>query len=658
MAIPDEDVAAVRAATDLAGLIGEHTGLKRVGRRLVGLCPFHSESTPSFSVNAEEGLYYCFGCQVRGDAITFVRAIEGCSFVEAVERLAARAGLTVRNDEDPAAGAEQGHRRQLLELLEAAVAFYHARLVDGPDAGPARQYLRSRGYDGEVVRRFRLGYAGIGSGELAKALKAPAATLVAAGLAWGGTGGSPLRDAFRDRIIFPIFDPGGRAIALGGRVLPEGLRRETRDPGPKYRNSPESPVYSKRRTLYGLNWAKTEVARTGEVIVCEGYTDVIGCFRAGLPRAVATCGTALTEEHVKVLANFAKRIVLAFDADAAGQNAAARLYDWERRHGLELAVAGLPAGSDPGELAGFDPGALVAAVEHARPFLGFRVDRCVADVVGATPEVRSRAADAALAAIAEHPDEFVRSEYLMQVADRVRLEPEALRARLEQLRSRPGEAPATGSSPRPSGRIRTDRGAAPRAGRDDEPPPPEPPEDAEHRNATHAPGRRAGLGGQNERRRDGPRSGLDALALAIHRPADLAARLEEAMFADELQRRAFSVLAGASELHAAIEAADPDVGDLLARLAVAEPPAEDDIEGTVLALVRHAVEHELRAVQAEARRAEDPQGLEAAARASAFAKQELEVLQVAIGEGVNSPAAVQALDRLVAWLAQRGLEGR
>ena len=179
-----------------------------------------------------------------------------------------------------------------------------------------------------------------------------------------------LRDGFRGRVIFPIFDPAGKAIALGGRILPGGPDGA----GPKYRNSPETPVYSKRRTLYGLNWAKQAVVQTGEVIICEGYTDVIGFFTAGMPRAVATCGTSLTEEHFRLLSRFAKRVVLAFDADAAGQQAAARFYEWERRHELEVAVAALPLGCDPADLAKRDPEALKEAVEGARTFLSFRVE--------------------------------------------------------------------------------------------------------------------------------------------------------------------------------------------------------------------------------------------------------------------------------------------
>src|SRR5207249_6362593 len=193
------------------------------------------------------------------------------------------------------------------------------------------------------------------------------------------------QDAFRGRVMFPIFDAGGSPVAFGARVLPGA-------DGPKYKNSQETPVYSKSRTLYALNWAKADVVTAGEVIVCEGYTDVIGFFQAGLPRAVATCGTALADEHFRTLKNFARRVVLAYDADAAGQAAAERFYAWEQRYEVDIAVAVLPEGADPGDVARSDPGALKAAVAEARPFLAFRLQRVLDAADLRSPEARARAA--------------------------------------------------------------------------------------------------------------------------------------------------------------------------------------------------------------------------------------------------------------------------
>jgi len=230
---------------------------------------------------------------------------------------------------------------------------------------------------------------------------------------------------------------------LGGRILPPRPGQPPSDrPEPKYKNSQESPIYSKRRTLYALNWAKKGIISQGEVVVCEGYTDVIGCFQAGAPWAVATCGTALAEEHFTLLRNFAKRIVLAYDADSAGQSATSRVYEWERKHEVDVVVADLPGGSDPGELARTDPTALAKAIKEARPFLQFRVDRMLAAGNLKTAEGRARAAEAALAAVAEHPDDLVRDQYVMQLSDLCSLDRAKLRERLDYLRAHPpAEAP-------------------------------------------------------------------------------------------------------------------------------------------------------------------------------------------------------------------------
>jgi len=649
MAIPDEDVAEVRSSTDILALIGEFTPLKRVGRRYVGLCPFHAEKSASFSVNAEEGLYYCFGCQASGDAITFLRNIEGLDFVEAVERLAARAGIAIRHDTGGKDNSDREGRKALLGVMERAVAFYHEELLSQPDAKRARQYLRSRGYEGETVRQFDLGWAPESGRSLVGAVRAPAELLVKAGLAHHGQNG--LRDAFRGRIIFPIFDPSGKAIGLGGRILPGAGEGS----GPKYRNSPETPVYSKRRTLYGLNWAKHAIVQTGEVIICEGYTDVIGFFTAGLPRAVATCGTALTEEHFRLLGRFAKRVVLAFDADAAGQSAAARFYEWEKRHELEVAVAALPPGSDPADIAMREPQVLREAVEQARTFLSFRVERALASSELKTGEGRAHAAEAALAMVAEHPNELVRDQYLVTVSDRTRLDLERLRPRLDAL-VRAFEA---------SGRKALGDASKPTAGdqsqqSNDEPPWEPDPEVGVQQESDGS--RRAGHGANN--RRSGPvppgeRAGRDALVLAVREPQAMAGRLNEALFADPLQRTAFMTLTDSTSLHEAIEKADDEVADLLRRLAVTEPDADPD--QTVTALARTAAQVALGEIEADARQAEaeaDTTRLGAAGAAISWLKAELELLQEPGTADRTLPAVTEAANRLVAWLLQRYLEAR
>ncbi len=547
MAISEADIAAVRAATDIVALISEHVALRKVGRRWTGLCPFHAERTPSFSVNAEEGRYYCFGCRAAGDAITFVRETQHVDFVDAVRLLADRAHVEIH--EDPDAARTRRERQALYDAMERAVSWYHDRLLHDPAARPAREYLRSRGIGGEVARRFRLGWAPDDWDALTRALDLSPAVLEGTGLGFVNRRGRR-QDALRARVIFPIFDTSGRAIAVGGRILPGAPVREGAAPEPKYKNSPETSIYSKRRVLYALNWAKDDVIRSGEIVVCEGYTDVIAVFGAGVERAVATCGTALGEEHFRTMRNFAQRIVLAYDADSAGQSAAASVYQWERQHEVDVAVAKLPRGLDPAELAQRDPEALRRAVGEAVPFLEFRLDRALESVPTATPEGRARAAEAAVAVLAEHPSELVRDQYAVRVADRLRLDVTVVRADLAaRLR---GEAPVERSSRRVSSGV-------PR----------------------------------------GPRPGLEALRVCVHTP-ERRERFVSAYFTDAHQRAAFEALGRASGLHDALDLLQREGEDaaaaILNALVVDEPLADDAaaVRSLVAQLLRSVVPGALR----------------------------------------------------------------
>ena len=526
MGILDEDVARVREATNMVAVVSEHVGLKRVGRRYQGICPFHAEKTPSFSVNPELGLYHCFGCGVGGDAIQFVREVEHLDFATAVERLAAKAGITLRYD-DAATGRDRQRRDRLVEATAAAVEFYHRLLLDDPGAGVARKYLRSRGFDGDVARAFSIGWSPDRYDALSLHLqqrKFSRDDLVDAGLAFVNRV-NKLQDFFRARVMFPIFDVRGDPVAFGGRAL-EG--------GPKYKNSPESPIYQKSRVLYGLNWAKPDIVARSEAVICEGYTDVIAFFGAGVPRAVATCGTALAEDHLKVLRNFAPNMVLAYDADDAGQNAALRIYQWEASYEVRLSVADLPSGQDPADVGLADPARLAAAVEGARPFLQFRLERLLRVADLASVEGRAAAAKAAVALIAEHPNDLVRDQYLMQLADRVGIDADRLRR---------ATAESTGS-----GRERPDR----RDGRS--------------------------TAGDAPRRRPPPRdrTEVEALRVAVHEPALVADRLDGALFIDPVVHEAYSLLAASATFHEALERAGGEVHDLLQRLAVEDLPWGDD----------------------------------------------------------------------------------
>jgi DNA primase len=622
--IPDEEVAQVRAATDIVALISEHALLKKVGRRWSGLCPFHTEKTPSFSVNAEEGFYYCFGCHASGDAISFVRAVDHLDFVDAVRFLADRAGITLHEDQE--AGRDHKRRSALFDAMERAVEWYHERLLRAPDAGPARDYLRSRGYDGDVVRRFRLGWAPDDWDALARAMKLPERVLADSGLGFVNRRGR-VQDFFRGRVLFPICDPSGRPVALGGRILPARPGQSPPDrPEPKYKNSQESPIYSKRRMLYALNWAKQGVVAQSEVVVCEGYTDVIGCFQAGAPWAVATCGTALAEEHFTLLRNFAKRIVLAYDADAAGQSATSRVYEWEHKHEVDVAVAELPGGSDPGDLARTDPAALVRAIEEARPFLQFRVDRMLGAGDLGTAEGRARAAEAALTAVAEHPLDLVRDQYVMQIADRCRLDAALLRERLDHLRAHPPtQAPARRSR-----------------ARRDEPPPAEYPEDEGERS-----GREWSEATAAVALRPGP--GLEALKLAVHRPEEVADRLHAVMFTDGVQRQAFTALLEHDSVQEAVEAAGSEVAIVLRRVVVEEPvhgdpELGDPVDSVVTVLLREATRRALAEIEIESRAGGDTWRSRAAETA------QVRLWLDELGELRNGR---DAADRLVAWLIER-----
>ena len=607
MGIQDDDIASVRAATDIVAVISEHVALKRVGRRWTGLCPFHSEKSGSFSVNAEEKLYYCFGCGAKGDVITFVREIEHLDFVGAVEKLAAKSGITLRyDDENQNEGRKK--RAKLLDAVGKAVDWYHERLLSAKDAAPARGYLRSRGLTGDDVRAYKVGWAPEGWDELARALKLPNDLFVEAGLGFMNSRGRPT-DAFRGRVMFPIFDVSGDAVGFGGRIMPG-------HEGAKYKNSVDSSIYNKSRLLYGLNWSKADIVRADEAIVCEGYTDVVGFAKAGVPRAVATCGTALTEDHVKVLRSFARRVVLAFDADAAGQNAAERVYAWERQYDLDVAVASFPGGADPAELAQTDPGALATAVAEAKPFLKFRLDRVLDAARFDTPEQRVRAAEAAMAVVQEHPSDMVRDQYLLEVAARCRVDE-------NQLRNRTFEAAA---KPEPRQQRRRDAGAG---GGDDEPPP---------RGNTVRPDR------PQVRRAQRDTAEIEALRLYVWRRDEISGLLDDTLFRDPVALTAFHALTSTPTLADAVAAAgadDPVAGDLLQRMAVEETEAE--VNDVLTRLVDEAATTSMASLKAEARVSDDPFAV-----GDAIAWLNLRIMEL------REPATnEEALGQLLGWLTGR-----
>lgn len=443
MAYRRDDIERVRVATDLVDLVGEVTKVKRTGRSVMAVCPFHQEKTPSMSIDAARGLYHCFGCGKGGDVFRFVQETQGLDFSDAVELLARRSGITLQRD--PEAAKRRSRREALVAATERAVTFYTDRLRSAPDAAGARRYLRGRGYDAEVVDGFRLGYSPEGGEALVSHLRdasVPEEVVLGAGLAMRNRAGR-LYDRFRGRIMFPIFDVRGDAVGFGARLL-EG-------DGPKYLNSPETPVYHKSWLLYGLNWAKSDVVRADLAIVVEGYTDVIALHRAGLRNTVATCGTALGEEHLDLLRRFSEHVVLMFDGDEAGVGASLRGFERSVPGDLDLRVAVLPPGRDPADVvdAG-DLDTLESVVKDSVPLLQFTIDAELAGFDLREPEARGRAVRAAAGLIARHPDPVTRNEYAKYVAGRTGVDQAVVVPAVRAAAS--GEAAPPERPPAPAGR--------------------------------------------------------------------------------------------------------------------------------------------------------------------------------------------------------------
>ena len=429
--IPEQVVEEVRARADIVQIVGRHVTLKESGNRLWGLCPFHEEKTPSFTVHRERQVFYCFGCQAGGDVFGFCMRHGALDFPDTVRSLARELGIDI-----PEGDAGSGERVRVLYRANDAAFEYFRSQLRAPRGARAREYLQGRGLSDELIERFELGYAPprglvehLGRDNVMDAERA--------GLVAKSQSGEGHYDRFRNRIVFPIREPSGNVLGFGGRGLGP-------DDTPKYLNSPESPLYRKSRVLFGLPLALDSIRQNGRVIVVEGYFDLIALHRVGIEEVVAPCGTALTAEHARRLRRYAHEVVLLFDGDSAGQRAAERSLPVLLAEGLRVRAAFLPAGQDPDDLlSNSGPAALQSCVERGVPLLDALIDRALvkaSDHAWAAGDVVREIAPY-LSAV---PDAVEWAAYVRRVSSSLEIPPAALERSLQDRASgaAPGPEPA------------------------------------------------------------------------------------------------------------------------------------------------------------------------------------------------------------------------
>jgi len=419
--IKDASVQAVLSAANIVDVVSGYTSLRKRGATYTGLCPFHQEKTPSFTVSADKGLYYCFGCGEGGDIVRFLEHMENLTFAEAIEQLGERFGVPVEYEEGagPDAGRKDRETRLLL-ALEKAATFYQRFLWETEGGRGARDYLEKRGLGEEVCRTFRVGYSPDEWGGLHRRAAKEGFTdreLDEAGLLVRQAGKT--YDRFRGRLMFPLVDRRGRVLGFGGRTL--------RDETPKYLNSPEGPLYQKGHLLYGLYQARRAIAEADEVVVVEGYTDVLGLVQAGVRNVVASMGTALTDAQIGLMMRFTSNVTFMFDADRAGIEAMLRSGELARSHALRPMVAVLPSGRDPAEVAVQGGREAVAAVQAGRiSMLGFELRQALARSDTSTAEGRVRAFEEVRRLMSKAVSLKEREEQIPLVADRLRLSSDSI----------------------------------------------------------------------------------------------------------------------------------------------------------------------------------------------------------------------------------------
>lgn len=431
--IPDEIISEIKNSIDILDVISEVVRLKKTGRNHIGLCPFHSEKTPSFTVNQDKQIFHCFGCGEGGDIFGFIMKMDNLSYPEAIRVLAGRCNIHIP---DNVSGGnripQKSERERLYELYQAAMGFYE-KCRESPKTGAfAMNYLNRRGIDPEIIAAFRLGYAPAGWTNLLNFLnkKFSPALIEMSGLIITRDSGAKTYDRFRNRIMFPIFDVNSRIIGFGGRAVDDAT--------PKYLNSPETPTYNKRRSLYGLNNAKTNCRKTNTVFIVEGYFDCLALHQYGLKNTVATLGTALTTEQIRILKGYAEKMILVYDADEAGIKAAVRSVGLFIQQDVQARILVLPEGHDPDSyirLLGAEKFERMAS--KAKDIVGFLIDAAVKKH-GMTPEGKVRIVNDMMEPLAAIEDPVARSLYVRELSERVMIEETAVLHKLNEFQSKTG----------------------------------------------------------------------------------------------------------------------------------------------------------------------------------------------------------------------------
>ena len=435
MRIPDSKIDEIRSASDIVDVISAFVPLKKRGKNFTGLCPFHQEKTPSFSVSPEKQMYYCFGCGAGGNVFTFVMEHEKVSFVEAVRTLAQRAGINIPEEgtEDRAQATEN---EALYDACRSAGLFFYDNLVKTIEGKLALEYFHHRGFSDATIRKFGLGYsmnAWDGLVKFAEQEKMDLTLLEKAGLVLRRDDKSGYYDRFRGRAMFPIFSTSGRTIGFGARKMRED------DPLGKYINSPETPVYNKSRILYGLFQSKEAIRAKEYAILVEGYADLISVYQAGIENIVASSGTALTEDQILLIGRYAKNITLVYDADSAGSKATIRGVDLVIENGLDVKVAELPQGEDPDSFVKTHGGAAFQKLlDGAISFLDFKARLFQAQGLLSTPEGKTRAVRSIVETIAKMKDELKRNFFIKSVSEKYDIYESVLFRELEKLLAHKG----------------------------------------------------------------------------------------------------------------------------------------------------------------------------------------------------------------------------